>query len=157
MPRIIKTISLYNPHALLIGLGLKLNETRSWPTKYRGLLAIHASKTMTPFLNRLCFEEPFKKPLVDAGYIKGKEWIKPLPSGAVIAVCNLVDCREITKLYRLYGLPEEPDLSFGDYSVGRYVWKLENPILLPEPVPVKGQRSIWKWQVPDGIRIPEVA
>ncbi len=155
MPRIINTISLYNPHAMLVGLGLKLNETRSWPTKYRGLIAIHASRKMTPFLDRLCFEEPFKKALVDAGYIKGKEWVKPHPMGAVIATCNLVNCVEIDADFLWKQTRQE--VIFGDYTLGRYAWILQNARLLPEPIPAKGQLSIWKWQVPEGIEIPEVA
>jgi hypothetical protein len=38
-----KAISLIQPYATLIMLGLKTNETRSWDTKYDGPLVIHAS------------------------------------------------------------------------------------------------------------------
>jgi len=37
-----KALTLYQPHAFLIGIGAKLYETRSWKTNFRGLLAIHA-------------------------------------------------------------------------------------------------------------------
>jgi len=40
----IKAISLWQPWASLVANGLKLYETRGWPTKYRGVLAIHAAK-----------------------------------------------------------------------------------------------------------------
>ncbi|TRU31740.1 MAG: ASCH domain-containing protein [Microcystis aeruginosa Ma_QC_B_20070730_S2] len=39
-----KAISLWQPWASLVANGLKLYETRGWPTKYRGVLAIHAAK-----------------------------------------------------------------------------------------------------------------
>lgn len=38
-----KAITIWQPYAQAIVLGLKKFETRSWPTKYRGKLAIHAS------------------------------------------------------------------------------------------------------------------
>ncbi|MCL2331658.1 MAG: ASCH domain-containing protein [Proteobacteria bacterium] len=38
-----KTLTLWQPWAGAIAAGLKKYETRGWPTKHRGLLAIHAS------------------------------------------------------------------------------------------------------------------
>lgn len=42
-----KAISIQNPWAGLIILGLKSYETRSWNTKHRGKLAIHSSAKMS--------------------------------------------------------------------------------------------------------------
>jgi hypothetical protein len=39
-----KGLSMMQPHASAVALGLKRIETRSWPTRYRGLVAIHASR-----------------------------------------------------------------------------------------------------------------
>jgi hypothetical protein len=39
-----KALSLWQPHAEAIALGLKPFETRGWATEYRGPLAIHAAK-----------------------------------------------------------------------------------------------------------------
>lgn len=39
-----KGLSLWQPWATLVGVGLKRVETRSWATSYRGPLAIHAAK-----------------------------------------------------------------------------------------------------------------
>lgn len=39
-----KAISLWQPWASLVAVGAKKIETRSWATKYRGSLAIHATK-----------------------------------------------------------------------------------------------------------------
>lgn len=41
---IYKALTLHQPWASLIALGVKTIETRSWSTKYRGPLAIHAGK-----------------------------------------------------------------------------------------------------------------
>jgi hypothetical protein len=37
-----KGLTLTQPWATLVAIGAKRIETRSWPTRYRGLLAIHA-------------------------------------------------------------------------------------------------------------------
>lgn len=39
-----KTLSLWQPFAQAISLGIKKHETRGWKTDYRGPLAIHAAK-----------------------------------------------------------------------------------------------------------------
>jgi hypothetical protein len=54
-----KCISLWNPWAFLIAIGKKQNETRSWPTSYRGLLAIRAAKKWNKELYDICCTEPF--------------------------------------------------------------------------------------------------
>jgi len=79
-----------------------------------------------------------------------------MPFGAIVAVCDLVDCVRITGLPALieHGrghtpvgmwrlLPDEPELSFGDYSPGRCAWLLGNIRALPEPVPAKGALGLW--------------
>lgn len=40
-----KVLSLTEPYATLIKMGMKTIETRSWKTNYRGELYIHASST----------------------------------------------------------------------------------------------------------------
>ncbi len=42
----IKAISLWQPWASLVAAHVKRHETRHWSTEYRGLLAIHAAKTL---------------------------------------------------------------------------------------------------------------
>jgi hypothetical protein len=39
-----KALTLTQPWATLVAIGAKTIETRSWPTSYRGPLAIHAAK-----------------------------------------------------------------------------------------------------------------
>jgi len=41
--------------------------------------------------------------------------------------------------------PDEPELSFGDYTPGRYAWILADVKLLPEPVPARGALGLWEW------------
>lgn len=133
----IPTITLYNPHAQLVALNEKQNETRGWPTKYRGPLFIHAGAFRG--WKDLIQEEPFKSVLAQHGYINWKE----LPFGVVVAVCDLTDCVKITREYR-YTLTDQ-ELAFGDYAIGRFAWVLKNIHTLKTPIQFKGRQGIWKW------------
>ena len=118
-----KALSLIQPWASLVICGAKKIETRSWQTKYRGKLAIHASKS-TKYVD-LRDEEPFLTALRD----------ETLHFGCVLGFAELWNVKEITET----NLPREPERSFGDYEFGRYAWFLRNVVRLPEPIPAKGQ------------------
>jgi len=46
----IRTLSLWQPWASLMALGLKRMETRSWPMRHRGPLAIATTQTIPSWL-----------------------------------------------------------------------------------------------------------
>lgn len=72
-----KALTLYEPWASLVALGAKKIETRSWPTKYRGPLAIRAAKSYEAWHMNLSWEEPFYsalKPLPARGHQGLWEW-----------------------------------------------------------------------------------
>ncbi|HOV79443.1 MAG TPA: ASCH domain-containing protein [Bacillota bacterium] len=130
-------MSLIQPFATLAAIGAKNIETRSWKTSYRGPMAIHASKNFPKWARELCFKEPFKQTLVDAGY-SGPE---KLPRGVVVGITNMYDCQPITK----ENTPGEPERSFGDYSEGRYALYWKGTKALTDPVPAKGALGLWEW------------
>jgi activating signal cointegrator 1 len=149
----VKAITIHQPWASLIALGEKRFETRGWPTKYRGPIAIHAGLS----LDRIAFvRAPVRAALLKHGILA----IDDLPTGRMIATATLEDCLQVTRPYGeqslvnlkgdrttlLWGglLPDE--YHFGDYSDGRYAWSLTNVQTLPEPVPVKGQQGLWNWE-----------
>ncbi len=135
--REIRGISLTQPWAQLVVLGQKQYETRSWKTPYRGLLAIHASKSVPGWAKRLCQTDPMFVSVL------GTYWAaKPLPLGAIIGTVQLVDCEPITDEMEYFLLAKER--AFGDWAPGRYAWKLENPRALPEPIPCKGSLGLWR-------------
>lgn len=123
------------PWASLVAMGAKKLETRSWSTHYRGPLAIHASRGLRPEAREWCRTEPFRSALVG---------LDPdtLPRGAIVAVCELVDCIRITP----GNVPEDPERAFGDYAPGRWAWQLEEIRRLPEPIPAKGALGLWEWR-----------
>jgi hypothetical protein len=141
-----KCISLWQPWASLMAMGQKRIETRSWPTAYRGPLAIHAAKTWNREIAAMVAVEPFRSVLGvnwhDTAFHKdGKTTV--LPRGAIIAVVDLVDCREITEKNAVSG----NERAFGDYTPGRFGWITKNLRVLPAPVPFKGAQGLF--EVPD--------
>lgn len=139
-----KTITLIQPWATLIALGEKKIETRSWETSYRGPLLIHAGKKVE---HDLCRQHPFTDVLLEHD-IAFKDQI---PTGVIIAKCNLVDCIKITHQDGVIAqlsnnlIVDENEYWFGDYTPGRYAWILDNIELLKEPIPAKGKLSLWEF------------
>ena len=140
-----KALTLTQPWATLVAIGAKRIETRSWNTKWRGPLAIHAAKRFPIEAQELCFTEPFRSHLDN--YVKlGETYLgdHAFPLGCIIATCELVNVLRITEQHRPH---IEPELSFGDYSIGRYMWFLEDIKAFSEPVQAKGALGLWNWEV----------
>jgi hypothetical protein len=146
-----KALSLWQPWASLVATGAKRLETRSWATNYRGPLVIHAAKgglSKGELIHYLCLWE-FQgtlAPLVGKPLdLECKTWPgvvrSDLPFGKLLCIVDLVDCLPTEKL-TLGEIGSERH--FGDFSLGRYAWKLENVGLLPEPVPMKGARGLFE-------------
>lgn len=145
-----KALTLTQPWASLIALGAKCIETRSWSTRYRGPLAVHAAKGLGPVgrrrgLHALCGESPFCDVLLAAGYSAMRMPAWGLPLGAIVAVCYLVSIEEILPGDDQSHWPlTEQERAFGDYSVGRFAWLLADIRALPEPIPARGALGLWE-------------
>jgi len=125
-----KALTIHQPYASMIALGLKRTEYRTWRTHYRGPLAIHAAA---------------RKPhdYAEIGFYD--EWmlgpVEDLPRGAIVAYVELVACVPLE-------IPEEgPPIEYG--------WKLADihPI---EPKPYKGQQGLWNLSTIIEAKIREV-
>lgn len=156
-----RTLSLTQPWASLVALGEKKIETRSWPTPWRGLLAIHAAKTFPQDARELTFQWPFRMVLP-----KHDLYWSDLPLGAVIAVVSL------THVYRIGSPGDAPsndgrprpgslldpatlsaqERAFGNYTPGRYAWVFGDVLKLPEPIPATGRLGLWEWKIPAELR-----
>lgn len=130
----IKGLSLTQPWAQLVVLGQKLWETRSWQTKHRGTIAIHASKGMPGKAKRLCQHHPMFFSVL------GACWMKPLPLGAIVGTVVVVDCFRVEDVRETLLTKE---LAFGDYSDGRWAWQLRAPRMLAEPIACSGALKLW--------------
>ena len=108
-----KALSVKQPYAHEIALGLKKLELRTWKTAYRGDLLICASK-YDPGL------------WVDVE-LEGKTYPLPLPCGVQMCVVCVSDVRQMTRAdARESGIK---------YAPGMYAWVLTDPRpVLPAPV-----------------------
>ena len=147
-----KVISILQPWASLVALGHKRIETRSWNTKYRGELLIHASKRMLDMFEQKEFWERLYGEVNFDTYkeLASMPRFEELPYGSIIGKVNLIDtCTTEEAKTRLYykeysqNHSREQELAFGDYSPTRFGWLLSDPILFKEPIPCKGQLGIW--------------
>lgn len=167
-----KALTIWQPWASLIACGVKQYETRSWPTKYRGPIAIHAA-----------IKKPLSVPLSgDCMGIITDEMMnarrlplwEQMPRGAVIATAELVNVWHIAynvktdveeaRKYPIIGermaedkhetvgydyfVPSKREIALGDWMPGRYAWKLANVKPLPLPIPVKGKQGLWNFELP---------
>lgn len=128
-------------------MGEKRFETRTWRTRHRGEIAIHAGKSID---KEACTDKEIKQALEKHGITSYKQ----LPIGAVIGVAEIVQCHTVTKDWCELGKAETDkgieikgdEYWFGYYEEGRYAWELSNVKALPVPIPAKGQLSLWEWK-----------
>jgi hypothetical protein len=130
-----KTISIYQPFATLIILGLKQYETRNYPIQHRGPLAIHAAKN-TDYVHLLNTPE-FEPWLSVWGYRSPAD----LPLGAVLGTVNLLSVHRSDDCN-----PNQFERAWGDWTAGRFVWKLDLVERFAQPVPVAGKQGLWEWE-----------
>ena len=89
-----KAITLHQPWATLVALGIKTIETRSWATRHRGRVVVHAAKKLpTP---RVIGDWEVHRPGRREHYWRVRPtdapWPQPpLPLGAVVATATIVD------------------------------------------------------------------
>lgn len=143
----IPTISLWNPwapaivvnHPFYPGTGLKQYETRSWqcPEKYIGKrVLVHAAKKDDEENTPMLLNWPFSRYNVA---LKGK-----LHYGAIIGSVVIEECITTEKFIELPVTDRtDEEMGMGDYSIGRYAWKLNSPVLFDVPVVIRGFQKIY--------------
>jgi hypothetical protein len=142
----VKALTVRQPWATLIVTGRKRIETRSWPTGYRGILAIHAGKSMSRD------EVDYAAELVEQGLLDRVQQ----PLGAILGTVRLHHCLPTEAVVGSWsdggwitvpGLPgPDPEDELGDFSPGRFAWLLADAVRLVEPVPARGRLSLWDWE-----------
>lgn len=142
-----RALSLWQPWASAMALGVKRIETRHWSTSYRGPMAIHAAKRLT------AEEREFLADMREDGFYP--ELTEALPLGAIVAVGRLVailptdDLRDrISPLERAWGNYASRELVKGQWK-RRYGWQFEDIVPLSVPVPFKGAQGLF--DIPDAV------
>lgn len=133
-----KAISLWQPWASLVIVGAKQYETRSWKTSYRGTLVIHAASKWNAELETIARLDNFTMSLIHAGLHPLK-----LPRGVALGTVELIDIIPTETLVFKEGL-DAKEQAFGDFSPGRWAWKLANPVMFPEPILCAGHQRLWE-------------
>jgi hypothetical protein len=136
-----RCISLLQPWATCVVLGLKRYETRTWATRHRGTLAVHASRRFPPSLRALCRQDPLRRLLREAGFAGSSEFL----TGVILGTVEVVDCRRVEAL----GLVGADELALGDFRPGRWAWVLADPRPLAAAVTYRGMQGIF--DLPDPI------
>jgi hypothetical protein len=161
-----KAISLWQPYAALIACAVKPFETRSWapPASLIGQrIAIHASKRRPPAieLNHLRRAIEAAAPMDVVGRaldLIEAAWNDELPLGAVVCtatlsaahLCGNLNPGSMVYVERTIGNNDAPILieadPFGDYSRGRWAWRLDDIQLLEKPGAALGHQGFWNWE-----------
>ena len=127
-----KVLTVKEPWASLIINGYKKYEFRSWKTKYRGKILIHAGMTLEKD-NAKRFEE------YNLEYYKGA-----IIGEATITDCILVDTKFNEELRKI-----NPLVYAKSNHVETYAWKLENIKKYDKPIYIKGKLGLWNYEEGD--------
>jgi hypothetical protein len=130
-----KALSIRQPWATLLCLGIKRYETRTWKTDYRGPIALHAGTVFDVAARNLCLTAPLADSLRKAGYHNPRS----LPRGQIIGTAILADCIPTEKLRSLSAKQRR----LGDFSRGRWAWRFTDIKRLKRSLPAKGQLSLF--------------
>lgn len=152
-----KALTLTQPWATLIVLKEKRIETRSWGTRYRGPLAIHAAKSFPVGARHFALQSPCVDVLRACFGGTINDWPLDWLRGKVIATCQLVDVVKIEAgtretLFPMGATCEIPpregsrELAFGDYTPGRFAWVLDDIKKIDEPLEARGALGLWNWE-----------
>lgn len=123
-----KVISIKQPWASLIINGFKTYEFRTWRTKYRGKLLIHASKVFDKKA-----AERFKSLNLD------------YPVGAIIGEVELKDCLEINDELANQLFNKDNNVYRNVLNHKGYAWKLENVKQFNNHILIKGKLGLWDY------------
>ena len=126
-----KVLTIKQPWATLIMQGDKRYEFRSWQTKYRGELLIHAGKS------------------VDKEAIKRLEKYLPenLPLGKILGKVRLVDCIKMSLEFKEMLLKENSEIYTKSVFQENYGWQLTDIDVFEEPIEAKGRLSLWEYDI----------
>lgn len=118
-----KALTIVQPYAHLIATGEKRVENRTWYTKHRGPLAIHAGKNRDGL--RDCG-------LVPDGYA----------FGAIIATVNVIDCLFYGEIANGMHRKKYPWLCKHEHAFGPWCWILDDAESI-KPIPMNGKLGLF--------------
>lgn len=122
-----KVISIKQPWASLIVNGYKLYEFRTWKTKYRGKVLIHASKQID------------KKEVE-----RFKDLNLEYPTGCIIGEFYLDDCIKVNNDFAKELFSKDNEVYKNVLHYEGYAWKLEKVKKYNELIQINGKLGLWE-------------
>ena len=126
-----KTLTIKQPFASLIAEGYKVYEFRTWKTKYRGDILIHAGKSID------------KEAMKRFAYLN-----LTYPTGKIIAKATITDCIEIDDNMKKKLKELDEKVYHGAITKhsnkNEFGFKLENVEKIP-PIEINGALSFWEF------------
>lgn len=123
-----KVISIKQPWASLIINGYKKYEFRTWKTKYRGEILIHASKS-------------YDKKLIE--YFN--EYNLEYPIGCIIGKVNLNDCIPVTEKFEKVLIKTNEKVYGLSHGRDGYAFELTKIKKFDKPIEINGKLGIWDY------------
>ena len=123
-----KALTIKEPWASLIIEGYKKYEFRSWKTKYRGKILIHAGLSL-------------EKEAAN----KVKKYNLNFKNGYIIGEAIITDCILVEETFQKK-LIKDNNIVYSNNHVGLYAWKLENVVKYKNPISCKGKLGLWNYE-----------
>jgi hypothetical protein len=143
-----KTITVKQPWASLMfinnGYEPKNIENRTWPTKYRGKVLIHAgAKILRP--QQCNFTDDQNDNI--RGDMRYRLLHSDFPTSAIIGSVEIVDC--VINHESIWAEKSDSRLDQAKKWIDKpiYNWVLANPVLFAKPIPAKGKLSFWDYPI----------
>ena len=125
-----KVLTIKQPWASLIMLGLKKYEFRSWKTDYRGELLIHAGKGIDK-----------------DGMERLKKYIpEDIPYEGIIGKVRLIDCIKTSSEFYDKVQKENKDIYKKTVFKQDYAWVVELLEVFDNPIDAKGKLGLWNYE-----------
>ena len=133
-------VTLWQPWASLVAIGIKLFETRSWPvpeTMIGQRVGVHAA-ARAPRIGECPPDVSWS-------------WVQSLPRGVVVAFVRIVGCWRVTAIdgdtavcvSRSGEQRRLPVDLLGDWRPGRWIWELADIEPADPPIPATGRQRFW--------------
>jgi hypothetical protein len=151
-----KTLTIKNPWALLIAAGIKDIENRTWRTKFRGRIYIHAGQSLAcksfGDLGSLMTAEQIRGMGLDYLGVRDVLLKSAFNKSMIIGEVDIIDCvinhPSIWAEQMAYAVCQETGIHILRKGQ-QYVWNwvLANPVLYGNPIEnVKGKLSFWEYE-----------
>lgn len=125
-----KVLTIKQPWASLIMLGLKKYEFRSWKTDYRGELLIHAGKEIDK-----------------DGMERLKKYISEnIPYEGIFGKVRLIDCIKTSPEFYEKVQKENKDIYAKSVFNQDYAWQIEVIEVYDNPIKAKGKLRLWNYE-----------